>query len=83
MCLRNNVCFHQTTAKRDGDDLIINGEKVWISSGLQADWMCLLANTSQGNAYKNKSLIVLPMNLKGLFTFYGYLIYNTVVVNNN
>lgn len=55
----------QTNAKRDGDDLIINGQKVWISSGMQADWICLLANTSEGNPHKNKSLIIVPLNSKG------------------
>lgn len=55
----------KTTAKRDGDDLIINGSKMWITNGAQADYMCLLANTNQGPAHKSKSLIVLPMNLPG------------------
>ena len=56
----------KTTARRDGDDLIINGSKMWITNGAQADYMCLLANTNQGPAHKSKSLIVLPMNLPGI-----------------
>ncbi|XP_021964577.1 probable acyl-CoA dehydrogenase 6 [Folsomia candida] len=55
-----------TTAKRQGDDLIINGQKMWITNSLQADWICLLVNTSDGNKYKNKSLVCVPMNLKGI-----------------
>jgi len=33
---------------------------------LQADWMCLLANTGEGAAHRNKSLIIVPMNAKGV-----------------
>jgi len=52
---------------KDGGDLIINGGKMWITNGTQADWMCLLANTSDGKPHLNKSLICLPMNLPGMF----------------
>ncbi|KAK4304137.1 hypothetical protein Pmani_023910 [Petrolisthes manimaculis] len=55
-----------TTARRQGDDLIINGQKMWITNGFQADWMCLLANTSEGSQHRNKSLICLPMNTPGI-----------------
>ena len=40
--------------------------KMWITSGTQADWMCLLANTSDDAPHKNKSLICLPMKTKGV-----------------
>ena len=33
---------------QDGDDYIINGGKMWITNGAQADWLCVLANTSEG-----------------------------------
>ena len=39
---------------------------MWITSGLQADWCCLLANTSEGAPHKNKSLIVVPMDAAGI-----------------
>ena len=41
---------------------------MWITNGLQADWMCLLANTSEGPAHANKSLICVPMNSPGIST---------------
>ncbi|RXG70995.1 putative acyl-CoA dehydrogenase 6 [Armadillidium vulgare] len=62
----SDVAAIKTTAKKSGDDLIINGQKMWITNGIQADWMCLLANTSQGSPYKNKSLICLPMKTPGV-----------------
>jgi len=55
----------KTTAVRKGDDLIINGSKMWISNGAQADYCCLLANTNKGPSHTSKSLIVVPMDLPG------------------
>ena len=48
-----------------GDDLVINGQKMWITNSLQADWMCLLANTREGAPHVNKSLIIVPMDTPG------------------
>ncbi len=62
----SDVAAVKTTARKDGDDYIINGTKMWITNGLQADWCCLLANTSDGPAHKNKSLIIVPMDLPGI-----------------
>jgi len=62
----SDVASVKTTARKDGDDYIINGGKMWITNSLQADWMCLLANTSDGPAHKNKSLIMVPMNTPGI-----------------
>ena len=62
----SDVASIKTTAKKDGGDYVINGSKMWITNSLQADWMCLLANTSEGAAHKNKSLIMVPMNAKGV-----------------
>jgi len=62
----SDVASIKTTARKDGDDYVINGSKMWITNSLQADWMCLLANTSEGAAHKNKTLICLPMNTPGI-----------------
>jgi citronellyl-CoA dehydrogenase len=62
----SDVSAVKTTARKDGGDYIINGAKMWITNSLQADWMCLLANTSEGAAHKNKSLIIVPMNTPGV-----------------
>ena len=62
----SDVAAIKTTARKDGDDYVINGGKTWTTNGTQADWMCLLANTDQGAAHKNKSLICVPMKTKGL-----------------
>ncbi len=62
----SDVAAIKTTARKDGGDYVINGAKMWITNSLQADWMCLLANTSEGASHKNKSLIIVPMNSPGI-----------------
>ncbi|HTJ05874.1 MAG TPA: acyl-CoA dehydrogenase family protein [Caldimonas sp.] len=62
----SDVASIKTTAKKVGGDYVINGAKMWITNSLQADWMCLLANTSEGAAHKNKSLIMVPMTTPGV-----------------
>ena len=62
----SDVAAVKTTARRDGGDYVISGTKMWITNGLKADWCCLLANTSDGPAHRNKSLIVVPMDAKGI-----------------
>ena len=62
----SDVASIRTVARRDGDDYLIDGGKMWTTSGTQADWMCLLANTSEGAAHRNKTLICVPMNTPGI-----------------
>lgn len=62
----SDVASIKTTARKDGDDYVINGGKMWTTNGAQADWMCLLANTGDGPVHKNKSLICVPMKTKGV-----------------
>ena len=62
----SDVAAVKTTAKAVDGDYVINGSKMWITNGLQADWCCLLANTSDGPVHKNKSLIMVPMDAPGI-----------------
>ena len=62
----SDVASIKTWAKKNGDDYVINGGKMWTTNGTQADWMCLLANTSDGSPHKSKTLICLPMKTKGV-----------------
>jgi citronellyl-CoA dehydrogenase len=62
----SDVASIRTTARKDGGDYVVNGGKLWITNGTQADWMCCLANTSEGSPHKNKSLIIVPMKTKGV-----------------
>jgi len=63
----SDVAAIRTSARKDGADYIINGTKTWTTSGTQADWICLLANTDpDGPAHRNKSLICVPMDSPGV-----------------
>ena len=62
----SDVASLKTHAGSEGGDWVINGTKMWITNGLQADWCCLLANTSEGQVHKNKSLIIVPMDARGI-----------------
>ena len=61
----SDVASLKTRAVRDGDDYLIDGAKMWITNGTQADWICLLCNTSDGAPHKNKSLIIVPLKENG------------------
>jgi citronellyl-CoA dehydrogenase len=63
----SDVAAIRTQARRDGADYVIDGTKMWITNSLQADWICLLANTtSEGPAHRNKTLICVPMDAPGI-----------------
>jgi len=53
----------QTTAVRDGDEWILNGTKIWTSSGHYADWMYLLARTDV-DAPKHKGISYFLLDLR-------------------
>ncbi len=62
----SDVAGLKTKAEKDGDDYVINGTKMWITNATQADFICLLCNTSDDAPHKNKSLIVVPTNTPGI-----------------
>jgi citronellyl-CoA dehydrogenase len=62
----SDVASIKTTARKVGGDYVIDGGKMWTTNGIQADWMCLLANTGDGPVHRNKSLICVPMKAKGV-----------------
>ena len=61
----SDVSAVKSRARKDGGDYVISGQKMWITNSLQADWMCMLVNTGDGPAHKNKSLVVVPMRENG------------------
>ncbi|MFT4520072.1 MAG: citronellyl-CoA dehydrogenase [Halioglobus sp.] len=62
----SDVAAIKTTARKDGDDYIINGTKMWITNSTQADFFCVLANTGEGPVHANKSLIIVPSKTTGV-----------------
>ena len=57
----SDVSGIKSVARKDGDDYVISGQKMWITNSLQADWMCMLVGTGGDNPHKNKSLVMVPM----------------------
>ena len=62
----SDVSAIKSAARKDGDDYVITGQKMWITNSLQADWMCMLVNTGDGPQHRNKSLVMVPMDSKGI-----------------
>ena len=62
----SDVANIRTRAAKEGEDYVINGSKMWITNGTQADWICLLVNTSEGSRHGNKSLVIVPMDAPGI-----------------
>lgn len=56
-----------TTAEKEGDEYVIDGEKYWIGNGVEADWITLYAKTGEDetNRYGNFSLFVVPTDSEG------------------
>ena len=61
----SDVARISTTARSDGDDYVINGSKMWITNGTQADFLTLLARTSGEEGYRGMSLIIVPTDTPG------------------
>jgi citronellyl-CoA dehydrogenase len=62
----SDVAGIRTRAVRDGDEWVINGAKLYITTGTQSDWLCLLARTGDEPGYRGMSLIVVPTAIDGV-----------------
>ncbi|GAA0623828.1 acyl-CoA dehydrogenase family protein [Sporichthya brevicatena] len=61
----SDVANIRTRAERDGDEWVINGSKLYITNGVQADWLCLLAVTGEPGP-RGMSQIVVPTDVPGV-----------------
>ncbi|PKN57727.1 MAG: acyl-CoA dehydrogenase [Deltaproteobacteria bacterium HGW-Deltaproteobacteria-14] len=60
----SDVASLRTTARRDGDDLVINGAKTYITNGTRADFITLAVRTG-AEGFKGISLVMFPTDTKG------------------
>jgi citronellyl-CoA dehydrogenase len=62
----SDVAAIRTRAVADGDEWVIDGTKLYITNGVQADWLCLLVRTSGDGGYSGMSQIVVPTSTPGV-----------------
>ncbi|MDB5915026.1 MAG: mmgC2 [Ramlibacter sp.] len=64
----SDVAALKTRARREGDEWVIDGEKVFITSGVRADWITVAVRTGEAGARGSAgiSLIVVPGDAAGL-----------------
>jgi hypothetical protein len=56
----------QARAERDGDGYVLNGEKYWVSNGVEADWVLLYCRTGDGpDRHRNHALFAVPTDAPG------------------
>jgi citronellyl-CoA dehydrogenase len=58
------VAAIKTTARRVGDDYVINGAKMWITNGTRADFITLAVRTGS-EGYGGITLLTFPTDVKG------------------
>jgi 3-oxocholest-4-en-26-oyl-CoA dehydrogenase alpha subunit len=57
----------QTRAVRDGDEYVVNGQKIWNSGAQHADYGIFLARTDpEAPKHRGISYFIVPMNLPGM-----------------
>ena len=61
----SDVANLKTTAVRDGDSYIVNGGKMFITSGMRADWLTCAVRTG-GPGAAGISLLLIDMNSPGV-----------------
>jgi citronellyl-CoA dehydrogenase len=60
----SDVAAMTTRARMDGGDLLISGQKLWITNGVRADFIILGVRTGE-EGHKGISLVLLPTKIKG------------------
>ncbi|MCP4345186.1 MAG: acyl-CoA dehydrogenase [Desulfobacterales bacterium] len=61
----SDVAALKSFARKEGDHYVLNGSKTYITNGTQADFLTLLARTSEDPGYHCFSLFVVPTDLPG------------------
>lgn len=62
----SDVAALATRARREGDEYVVDGEKVFITSGMRADWITVAVRTGEGKGASGISLLLMPGDSAGL-----------------
>jgi citronellyl-CoA dehydrogenase len=60
----SDVAAIRTTARSEGDELVISGQKLWITNGSRADFIVLAVRTGEGG-HRGISLVLFPTHTPG------------------
>ncbi len=64
----SNVAGIETHAEKDGDEWVLNGNKMWITNGTVADVGVLMAKTSPDEGHRGITAFLVPMDTDGIST---------------
>jgi acyl-CoA dehydrogenase len=62
----SDVAALRTTARRDGDSYVVNGEKTFITSGVRADWLTVAVRTGESRGAAGISMLLVPGDSPGI-----------------
>lgn len=62
----SDVAALRTRARREGDEWVVDGEKVYITSGVRADWITVAVRTAESRGAGGISMLVVPGNAPGV-----------------
>ncbi|MDM0114742.1 acyl-CoA dehydrogenase family protein [Variovorax sp. J22R133] len=62
----SDVAALRTTARREGDSYVVNGEKTFITSGMRADWLTVAVRTGESRGAAGISMLLVPGDLPGI-----------------
>ncbi len=57
----SDVANQETFAEKQGDNWVINGQKIWTSNAEWADWMILVTRTDRSHKHKGLTYFVNPI----------------------
>jgi len=79
----------QTRADRDGDEYVINGQKVWTSAAHRARWLWLACRTDQNAEKKHQGLSIIIVDMKSegvtvrpIKTYFGFHFFNEIFLKD-
>jgi len=61
----SNVAGMETTAEKDGDEWVLNGNKMWITNGTVADVAVVMAKTDPGEGHRGITAFLVPTETPG------------------
>jgi len=61
----SDVAGITTIARRDGDDYVVNGRKIFITNGARCDWALVVTKTDRARGHKGYNLFVIEKGTPG------------------